>query len=158
MAEESENKETKPGTGIDLQIIIIGVIIFLMCMGGAYFMIRSLIAPLMPQQEQSRASNTKCILVEVGEFTTNIYDVNGSRFLKAGVYLEVTDKKAQEEVTALMPVIKDQILSILSSQTVADLDVRNRDNLRAVIRDRLNRRLGGVNKVTGVYFTTFIIQ
>ena len=57
-----------------------------------------------------------------------------------------------------MPVLKDEILSILSSQTVADLDVRNRDHLREEIKSCLNKKLGGGKKVTGVYFTSFITQ
>ncbi|HHV77141.1 MAG TPA: flagellar basal body-associated FliL family protein [Syntrophothermus lipocalidus] len=128
-----------------------------MCMGGAYFMIRSLLAPLLPQEEEKKSSSGEVVLVEAGEFTTNIYDINGTRYLKAEVYLQVPDKKVEKELETVMPVVKDEILSILSSQTVADLDVRNRDNLRKTIKERLNRKLGG-EKVTGVYFTSFIVQ
>ncbi|NLU49750.1 MAG: flagellar basal body protein FliL [Syntrophomonadaceae bacterium] len=158
MAEETENKEKKTRAVFDLQIIIIGLVVFLMCMGGSYFMLRSLLAPLLPPEQAEKSKKTEAVLVEVGEFTTNINDVSGTRFLKAEVYLEVGDEGTKKEVEALMPVIKDEILSILSSQTVADLDVRNRENLRDEIKDRLSKRLGGDKKVNGVYFTTFIIQ
>jgi len=158
LAEETENKEKKTRAVFDLQIIIIGLVVFLMCMGGSYFMLRSLLAPLLPPEQAEKSKKTEAVLVEVGEFTTNINDVSGTRFLKAEVYLEVGDEGTKKEVEALMPVIKDEILSILSSQTVADLDVRNRENLRDEIKDRLSKRLGGDKKVNGVYFTTFIIQ
>lgn len=158
MADEtSGNQKVKSGAGFDLQIIIIGLVIFLMCMGGSYFMFKSLLAPLLPGEEPVNSKGS-AVLVEVGEFTTNVYDVNNIRFLKASVYIEVADKDAEKQVNAVMPVLKDEILSILSSQTVADLDVRNRDHLREEIKSRLNKRLGGGNKVTGVYFTSFITQ
>ncbi|ADI01743.1 flagellar basal body-associated FliL family protein [Syntrophothermus lipocalidus] len=160
MAEEKNNgdsKEKSSKSRLDLQIIVVGLVVFLMCMGGAYFMIRSLLAPLLPQEEEKKSSSGEVVLVEAGEFTTNIYDINGTRYLKAEVYLQVPDKKVEKELETVMPVVKDEILSILSSQTVADLDVRNRDNLRKTIKERLNRKLGG-EKVTGVYFTSFIVQ
>lgn len=153
----SEGKEKGTKSRLDLQIIVVGLVVFLMCMGGAYFMIRSLLAPLLPQEEEKKSSTKEALLIEAGEFTTNIYDINGTRYLKAEVYIEVANKKVEKEMEALMPVVKDEILTILSSQTVADLDVRNRDNLRRTIRERLNRKLGG-EKVTGVYFTSFIVQ
>ena len=160
MAEEVNNersKEKRLGLNIDLQMIIIGLMVFLLCMGGAYFMFRSLLAPLMPREEATSA-RTNVVLVEIGEFITNIDDISGTRFLKAGVYVEVIDEKSREEIEALLPVVKDEILSILSAQTVADLDARNRENLRNEIKHRLNKKIGGGQKITGVYFTAFIMQ
>ncbi len=109
MADETnENKELKLGSGFDLQIIIVGLVVFLMCMGGSYFMIKSLLAPLLPGEEPGDTKGS-AILVEVGEFTTNVYDLNNVRFLKASVYIEVVDKDAEKQVNAVMPVLKDEI-------------------------------------------------
>ena len=75
------------------------------------------------------------------------------------VYVEVSkeDKKNQEIITEAMPIIKDTILSILSSKTVADLDVRNRDNLKGQIKNELNKQIGS-KIIQNVYFTSFIMQ
>jgi len=56
-----------------------------------------------------------------------------------------------------MPLIKDVILSTLASKSAADLDVRNRENLKEEIKQRLNEKLGA-NTVSDVYFTNFIMQ
>jgi len=85
--------------------------------------------------------------------------VAGSRFLRVEVYVEVSkeDKKNQEIINEAMPIIKDTILSIMSSKTVADLDVRNRDNLKAEIKNELNKKIGS-KIIQNVYFTSFIMQ
>ena len=105
------------------------------------------------EQEEVLTGN----LVEVGEFTTNIGDITGSRFVKVEVFVEVTGKKGQETMQEFMPIIKDSILNILSSKTVADLDVRNRENLKKEIKNELNSKLGN-NTIKNVYFTSFIMQ
>jgi len=56
-----------------------------------------------------------------------------------------------------MPIIKDCILSIVSSKTVADLDVRNRENLKTEIKNQLNKEIGS-DVINNVYFTSFIMQ
>ncbi len=155
MAEEKASEVVKEKGGFDFKIIIIGLVIFLVAMGASYFIMRSLIAPLVPKEEEHETLTGN--LVTVGEFTTNINDEGGTRFLKVEVYVEVADEKVQEEVTAFMPVIKDTILAILSSQTVSDLDPINREKLKEKMKKSINAKIGQ-NLVKGVYFTNFIMQ
>ncbi|MEN6348079.1 MAG: flagellar basal body-associated protein FliL [Syntrophomonas sp.] len=162
MAAEEKNTEEKPKSkleiNVDIKLILIGLVIFLVAMGGSYFLMKSLMAPLMPKEE-STSNELTGNLVEVGEFTTNVNDVNGQRFVKVKVTVEVSseDEKAQEEVTKYMPVIKDSILTIISSKTVADLDVRNRENLKSEIKKDLNSKISG-DLIRNIYFTDFIMQ
>ncbi|MDI9480856.1 MAG: flagellar basal body-associated FliL family protein [Syntrophomonadaceae bacterium] len=143
----------------DLRIIVIGLVFFLVAMAGTYFFISSMMAPLLPEKESEKAETATGNLVSIGEFTTNVNDVAGSRFLRVEVYVEVSkeDKKNQEIINEAMPIIKDTILSIMSSKTVADLDVRNRDNLKAEIKNELNKKIGS-KIIQNVYFTSFIMQ
>jgi flagellar FliL protein len=115
-----------------------------------------LLAPLMPHEMQSR-SKSDGLLVQLGEFTVNISDVSMSRFLKTEIVIEVTDskiKKSMEEEQ--LPVLRDQIISILSSKTVADLDSPHRTELKEEIKTQLNKRYH--NAVSNVYFNSFIMQ
>jgi len=143
----------------DLRIIIIGLVFFLVAMAGTYFLISRMMAPLMPEKETQKQDMATGNLVSIGEFTTNINDVASTRFLKFEVFVEVSkeDKKSQEKINEAMPIIKDSILSIISSKTAADLDVRNRDNLKAEIKDQLNKKIGA-DVIQNVYFTSFIMQ
>ena len=155
---EDKTLEEKPKSGFDFKIIVVGLVIFLIAMGATYFMIKSLMTPLLPKDETAQAKEVLTgNLLEVGEFTTNIGDIAGTRFVKVEIFLEVTGKKGKENTGEFMPIIKDSILSILSSKTVADLDVRNRDRLKEEIKNDLNAKLGQ-NTIKSVYFTSFIMQ
>jgi len=155
---EEKNTEVveKEKSSFDFKIVIIGLAVFLITIGASYFMLRSLIAPLVPQKEEAAETMTGN-LVSVGEFTTNINDEGGTRFLKVEVYVEVEDEKVVEEITTFMPVIKDTILSTLSSKSVADLDVSNQKNIKQEMKKKINAKLGS-EVVKNVYFTTFIMQ
>ena len=159
MADEKASEEKpkrKLEINVDVKLILIGLLIFLVAMGGSYFLMKSLMAPLMPKEEEHAEALTGN-LVEVGEFTTNINDVNGQRFLKVKVAVEVSSEEEKEKITEFLPVIKDGILGIISAKTVADLDVRNRSNLKAEIKKDLNKKLGG-DTIRNIYFTDFIMQ
>jgi flagellar FliL protein len=154
---DTEIAEVKPKSGLDFKIILAGLLIFLVAIGSSYFLMKSLLSPFMPQEEKEVETIASGDLVSAGEFTTNINDVAGTRYLKVEVFVQVSDKKVKDSIEEYMPVIKDSILTILSSQTVADLDVRNRNNLKNQIRKDLNVKIG-VNAISNVYFTNFIMQ
>lgn len=158
MADE-KSAEVKEKAGFDFRIILVGLLLFLVAMGASYLVMRSLIAPLIPESKKEQVQLLSGNLVEVGDFTTNINSTGGTRFLKVTVTLEVSseDKKAVEKLTTYMPVIKDSVLGILATQSVADLDPRNRSYLKEAIRQDINAKIGG-QLVTNVYFTDFIMQ
>lgn len=156
MSEEiSPEIQKKPG--FDFKIIVVGLIIFLIAMGASYFLMKNLMNPLLPKDETKSKKVLTGNLVEVGEFTTNIGDIAGTRFIKVEIFVEVSGKKGQDTITEFMPIIKDSILSILSAKTMADLDVNNRNNLKNEIKNELNAKLGS-DTVANVYFTSFIMQ
>lgn len=158
MADE-KNAEVKEKSGFDFKIVLVGLLIFLVAMGASYFMLKSLMAPFMPeeQKKETKEKGTGTI-VSVGEFTTNLNDPTGSRFVKVEIYVELAgEKKKEEELKEYMPIMKDTILGILSSKTAADLDVRYREELKQEIKTKLNKKLGS-EMVKDVYFTSFIMQ
>lgn len=156
---DDKSPEVKEKPSFDFRIILVGLLLFLVAMGASYFVMRSLIAPLVPESNKKQQELLSGNLIEVGEFTTNINAAGGTRFLKVKVTVEVAadDKKAQETISKYMPVIKDSVLGILAAQSLADLDVRNRNNLKAEIKQDINAKIGG-ELVKNVYFTDFIMQ
>ncbi len=146
--------------GLDLKIIIIGMLIFIVLVSGSFYLMKSIMAPLMPPVETTGTETSATeigALVSIGEFMTNINDVAGTRYLRVEVTVESSDKKAQEKINAYMPVIRDSIQGILSAKTVADLDIRNRDNLKNEIQHEINLKIG-LDTIDKVYFTSFIMQ
>lgn len=157
MAEENST-EIKQKSGLDFKIILIGLLIFLVAMGASYLLMKSLMAPLMPQTEEDVKEVTiSGSLVSAGEFTTNVSDSAGNRYLKVEVSLELNDKKLAEADTAkgYMPIVRDSIITILKSKTVADLD--DQAALKEEIKTDLNKKMGK-GFIKNVYFTNFIMQ
>jgi len=155
---EEKSTEVKEKSGLDYKIILIGLLIFLVAMGASYLLMKSLMAPLMPKAEEATTEVTLSGgLVSAGEFTTNVSDSAGNRYLKVEVSLELSDKKAAEaeSIKEVMPIIRDTILTILSSKTVADLD--DREALKEEIKVALNKKLGK-GFIKSVYITNFIMQ
>lgn len=156
MAEEASAKpEEKGSSGFDIKIIAIGLVVFMAAMAGSYFIAKSILSPLLPKEEVKQTTETGEPMA-VGEFTININDPSGTRYLKTEVYVEVSDAKMVEEKAKYMPIIRDQVLSVLATKTVEDLDISHREALKTEIKKKLNRKLE--DKVTNVYFTTFIMQ
>ncbi len=157
MADENTVEAGQKKSGMDLKIIIIGMVIFIVLVGGSFMLMKSIMAPLMPEEKTASQGNSQIgALVPIGEFMTNINDAAGTRYLKVEVTVESSDEKAKEKIDSCMPVIRDSIQGILSAKTVADLDIRNRDNLKQEIKDEINNKIG--ETVSNVYFTSFIMQ
>lgn len=162
---DQEKVVIEKSSGFDIKIIAIGLIFFVLVVGasylGFYFLARSLVSPLMPQEETETVTSAENIaegqIVKAGEFTTNVSDVKGSRYLKVIVYVQYAEASAGEESKATMPIIQDTILNILASKTVAELDVSKRDDIKKEIKESLNSKLGA-DTIQEVYFTDFIIQ
>jgi len=118
MAEVSTS-ETAQKPGLDLKIIIIGLLIFIAAIGASFFIMKGLMAPLMPQNQTEKGEAVDIgVLVPIGEFMTNINDVGGTRYLKVEVTIETADNETQEKINTYMPVIRDSIQGILSTKTV----------------------------------------
>lgn len=158
MPEESGNKEQGRSSRLDLKLIVFGLVFFLLTTSGCYLVVRSALAPLMTQEKGTqKQSKSVGALVPLGEFTVNISDISMSRFLKTEIVLEISDSDFKKRLEAeLMPVVRDEVINILSSKTVADLDSPHRTGLKNEIKTKLNRRFGNV--VANVYFNTFIMQ
>ena len=157
MAEEISGMESGRSSRININLIVFGIVLFLLTTGGCYFVIKSALAPLVTQTQNEGQSQSVGSLVQLGEFTVNISDVSMSRFLKTEIVLEVKESKMKKSMEAeQIPVVRDMIISILSSKTVADLDSPHRTDLKNEIKTKLNKRFG--NAITNVYFNSFIMQ
>lgn len=156
---DENTQEAVEKSSIDFKIILIGLVLFIVAMGFSFFLMRSMMAPFLPEKETEKQMESRGNLVSVGEFTTNINDITGTRFLKVEVFVEVSEenKKAAAEIETYMPIIKDSVLTILSSKTATDLDTNNREKIKLEIKNDLNRKIGS-DIIQNVYFTSFIMQ
>ncbi|NPV25930.1 MAG: flagellar basal body-associated FliL family protein [Firmicutes bacterium] len=140
---------------LDWRLIVVGLAIFLVAAGVAYGAAKMAMSP--PSWTKKTEAVEHGPLVKAGEFVVNIADTQGRRFLKTEVVLELTDKKTEKEFQTKLPIIQDRILSLLSSKTVTDLQVDQRERLKQEMMDQINTALG-TKQIKMVYFTTFIMQ
>ncbi|MBM4417800.1 MAG: flagellar basal body-associated FliL family protein [Chloroflexi bacterium] len=68
-------------------------------------------------------------------------------------------KEFEEAMKRYIPPIEDAVTTVLSSKTFAELTTaEGKDQAKRDIRDRVQRVVGDLEKVTNVYFTEFVIQ
>lgn len=83
----------------------------------------------------------------------------GQRYLMVKVGVEAEDEATLERLSDLSPAARDAVLTLLASQSVAELsDMTRRDSLKAEILASFNRILGDDGPLTRIYFTQFVLQ
>jgi flagellar protein FliL len=82
----------------------------------------------------------------------------GRRFLSASIGFELASPEANAQFDEREAVIRDALITILSSQTIPELsDFKQREKLRQVIKLRVEKLLN-TKEVDAVYFTEFVLQ
>ncbi|MFZ7104603.1 MAG: flagellar basal body-associated FliL family protein [Peptococcaceae bacterium] len=92
------------------------------------------------------------------EFTVNIANSNGRRFLMTQFSLEVDNKKTLKEIEEKLPVFQDKVIIVLSSQTLDDLySVDGKENIKNQLIENINTILSS-GKIINIYFNNFVYQ
>lgn len=147
---------------------IILIVVLLLLGGGAagawfFFLQDMIMAPDSGESNASEAKNaTPVALAGIGvalpEFTTNLADPLGQRFIRIHIEVEVADQRVVDDMTKLNARIRDSIILLLSSKTYADVaGAENKMILKSEITDRLNTILG-TGRVYQVFITNMVIQ
>ncbi|MCB1059363.1 MAG: flagellar basal body-associated FliL family protein [Calditrichaeota bacterium] len=92
------------------------------------------------------------------EIIVNPAGTGGRRFLSTVVGLTLKDPKLEETVAAQMPIIRDAAITLLSSKSLDQLaSIGYRDSLRSELVATING-LVKEEPVTGVVFSTYVLQ
>lgn len=179
MAEEETKKESKL-EGLKqnkmLLFIIIGVVALLLII---LIVVAILIfsggdeteaGPAAAPQQQSAANkgsaaNPNSNLLSIGPmYPLNQFIVNlmtsggGKRYLKTSISLELSIAEMQTELDTKQGVLRDVIISILSSKTFEEVQTaKGKQKLKEEIMERLNEFLVD-GRVANIFFTEFVVQ
>jgi len=164
--EKEEGQEEPKKKRSPKLFIIIGVVVVLLlgAAGGAYFLFMGKSGH--GEGNTAAAEESKGEKGEGGEMTNknldpfivNLTDAQGTRYLKAVMQLELSSAKLGAELDEKMPMIRDDIISLLSSKSFEDISTEpGKRELKKAIMERINRSLTG-GKVTRVFFTEFVVQ
>ncbi|NML14860.1 flagellar basal body-associated FliL family protein [Azohydromonas caseinilytica] len=138
-----------------IKIVLIAAAVLLLLGGGAAYLInRSMSADdeeveveVQDAPEDADAEQydprSAPVFVQLEVFTVNLADRDTDRFAQVGVTLEVEDQKAVEQIKAFMPVIRNNILLVLSNKSSASVrDEPGKRRLAAELRAQALRPLG----------------
>ncbi len=94
----------------------------------------------------------------ISEIIVNPAGTGGTRYLSASVGFELSDSRAGARFAEREAIIRDALITILSSQSIAELtDFRQRELLRKLIKQRAEKLLK-TGDIAAVYFTEFVLQ
>lgn len=153
--------------GLSPGVLVLGMaMLFIATMGSAFLAVTFLgrtnakapanqtSGPAAPKKETKELGPTYA----VGNFTVNLSDEGDRLYVKAGVAVEASSQEVVAELTARDPQLKDIVIAVLSSRTMADIaSAEGKESVKREIRDAMNRLLAK-GKVRGVFFTEFVFQ
>lgn len=97
-------------------------------------------------------------VVMLDEIVVNPADTGGRRYLAVTVGLQVRGLEADKKIEKKKPLIRDALISLLSSKPFGELArIGYRDSLKVEIRAAANHQLRD-STVTGIVFTGYVLQ
>ncbi len=154
---EEKKEEAAGGKKKGPPMMIIMAVFAVVVLGAAFFMVQKASAK---QKGPAVKKVEKGPVLSLDEFLVNLADPGSDHFLKVTVGLELDKSKgkAPEALKEDTPLIRDAVLSSLSSKTRDQLSLEaGREKLKAEIKKKVNIALGE-DDVQGVYFTNFVTQ
>ncbi len=110
------------------------------------------------ERPRPKSSGGTSLVYAVRDIVVNPAGTGGSRFLSASFALEVQASWLEKELAEKDAMVRDALITILSSKTVPQLtDPKQKEVVRYQIRKRLQQLLN-TEDITNVYFTDFVLQ
>jgi len=98
------------------------------------------------------------LVYAVKDIVVNPAGTGGTRFLSVSFGFELGSAELAAEFTERELVVRDALITILSSKTVAQLtDAKQKEITRYQVKKRLEQILN-TDEITGVYYTDFVLQ
>lgn len=176
---ESKVEETavpkEKGRGLNLKVLLFGIPIFIVQLVAVYFITANFLLNKVqaghtstestPAEIKKNAETPKATSPEFGKFVYMVEDLiinpantDGKRLLLSSLGFDVSTEQENQELKAKEVLLKDAIISIMSSKEMARLgNIVYRDTLRTEIIKRLSVLMPKV-KINTIYFSKYILQ
>ncbi len=170
--EDSKSKETKPG--FNMKILLFGVPLFIAQLVLVYFITANFLIKKFENKSGSKTASTTQVnnssqktssdadfgryIYSLDDIIVNPADTDGKRLLLTSVGIDLKSAAMQNELKTRDAIVKDAIISTLSSKTVDQLDNTNyRDSLKVEIAKRITQMIPSVS-INTIYFSKYILQ
>lgn len=98
------------------------------------------------------------LVYAIKDIVVNPAGTGGQRFLSVSFGFELSSTELATELETREPVVRDALITILSSKTVAQLtDTKHKEIIRYQIKKRVEQLLN-TDELEGVYYTDFVLQ
>ena len=142
-----------------LIVIIVAAVVLLGAIGGgAMVFLSGKKAPKEPKEEVAKAP----VFLPMEPFVVNLQSEFGEKYLQVQMTLQVPDEEQVNLIKANIPQVKSRLIMLLSSKDAEELlTPEGKDNLVKEIIEQVNLPFvpkGASQKVSGVFFTSFVVQ
>ena len=111
-----------------------------------------------PKKHDSHGGEATSMIYAVKDIVVNPAGTGGTRFLSVSFGFELGSSELVSEFEERDPLVRDALITILSSKTVAQLtDPKQKEITRYQVKKRLEKLLD-TDEITGVYYTDFVLQ
>lgn len=91
-------------------------------------------------------------------FIVNLANVDEPRYIKVNIELEIENNKVADEIKQKLPLVKDAVITTLSSKRVEDIrSTVGKHQLKQELISKINATLTS-GKTKNVFFTEFVVQ
>ncbi len=146
--------------GRGLVFAAVGVLVVVGGGAGAWF--GGLIGPHSPAGKSVPAEAKPIYYTLADNLVVNFRNPEGARFLEVGIELMTRDPAAVEVLKENAPMVRNNLILLLSDQTYAQLMTRDgKESLRkAALAEvqKVMQKLTGKPAFESLYFTTFVMQ
>jgi len=110
------------------------------------------------KEKGAKGEASEALVYSIKDIVVNPAGTGGARFLSASFGFDLGSPDLQQEFESREPLVRDALITILSSKTVAQLtDPKQKEILRYQIKKRLSKLLD-TDELQGVYYTDFVLQ
>ncbi len=159
--------------GFNPKVLIIGLPLFIIQLLAVYYVTANILLTKIVEQQGLVAKNVADSLdadlqekkepegnhiYKVEELIVNPAGTAGQRILLVSLGIDVASEENIKVLEAKNLILKDMILTVLSSKTLQELsDIGSKDMLKNEIMTKINESMKGV-KVNNIYFEKYVIN
>ncbi len=145
-----------------LLIIIAAVVVLLVAAGGGAAIFLSKKSSANKEKEHKAEPAKAPVFLALEPFTVNLQSDNGDKYLQISMTLQVQDEEQVNLIKANMPQVRSRLLLLLSSKDSTEiLSSEGKEKLVNDIIEKVAQPFtpkGEPQKVSGVFFTSFVVQ
>jgi flagellar FliL protein len=110
------------------------------------------------RKKKKKEGEESSFIYTIKDIVVNPAGTGGTRFLSVSFAFELESAELQKEFEEREPVIRDALITVLSSKTVAQLtDPKQKEIVRYQIAKKVAKLLR-TDELAGVYYTDFVLQ